>query len=61
MDSDKQTKNSNAKLSAVHVLQSFWVRCSVQNNNGVDRFLLDYGYHFLPYIGVISWVIFLFL
>ena len=61
MDSDepyKQKKNSNAMFSALHVLQPFRVRCSIQDDNGIDRFLLDYGFNFLPYIAIISWVIF---
>lgn len=62
MDSDepyKQRKNSNTLSSALHVLQPFRVRCSFQDGDGINRFLLDYGFNFLPYISIISWVIFL--
>jgi len=52
---DKQKKTSNDSVDTMHVLQSDGVRCVIQNCNGVDRFLLDYGLNILPYITIISW------
>jgi len=42
-----------------NVLQSFRIRRFIQNSDGMDRFLLDYGYNFLFPCGVIFWVIFI--
>jgi hypothetical protein len=42
-----------------NVLQSFRIRRFIQNGDGMDRFLLDYGYNFLFPCGVIFWVIFI--
>ena len=54
------TKRSYGVSNDRNVLQSIWVRRAIQNGNGVDRFLLDYGYNFLLPSGVIFWVIFIF-
>jgi hypothetical protein len=61
MDTDgyKQKQTSDSKPNVMHVLQPIRVRHTFQSYNGIDRFLLDYGYNFLPYITVISWIIFL--
>ena len=42
-----------------NVFQSFRIRRFIQNGNGMDRFLLDYGYNFLFPCGVVFWVIFI--
>jgi hypothetical protein len=42
-----------------NVLQSTWLRRTIQASNGLDGFLLDYGFNFLPSCGFISWLIFL--
>lgn len=63
MDSDepyKQTKNGNNKLGSGDVFQSARIRRIIQVCDGLDGFLLDYGCNFLPYITIISWVIFCF-
>jgi len=39
-----------------NVFSSIWLRRIVQNYNGMDEFLLDYGYNFLPSFG---WFIYL--
>jgi hypothetical protein len=50
---------SNFLPNGSNVFQSSWIRRVVQTNNDLDRFLLDYGFTFLPSCGVVSWVIFL--
>jgi len=42
-----------------NVLQSFRIRRFIQNGDGMDRFLLDYGYNFLFPCGVVFWLIFI--
>ena len=41
-----------------HVLQSSWIRRAIQTSDGLDRFLLGYGYNFLPACGIVSWILF---
>lgn len=41
------------------VLQSAWLRRTIQASNGLDRFLLDYGFDFLLRCAFFSWTIFL--
>jgi hypothetical protein len=50
---------SNIMPNGDNVLQPTWVRHIIQTSNGIDRFLLDYGFTFLPSCGIISWIIFL--
>lgn len=50
---------SNILPNGGNVLQPTWVRHIIQTSNGIDRFLLDYGFTFLPSCGIISWIIFL--
>lgn len=59
-DADKQKTNSDTKFSLSNVFQPNWIRCLIQDSDGIDRFILGNGYYFLPYITIISWVIFLF-
>jgi hypothetical protein len=54
----KQRKTRNNKLNFGNVFQPSRVRRTIQSRNDIDRFLLDYGYNFLPYITIVSWVIF---
>lgn len=60
-DLEKKTfkQLSNILPDGGNVLQPTWVRHIIQTSNGIDRFLLDYGFTFLPSCGVISWIIFL--
>ena len=41
------------------ILQPSWVRCAFQMGYGYNRFLLDYGFNFLPYFSIIIWIILL--
>jgi hypothetical protein len=50
---------SNILPNGSNVFQSSWIRHTIQTSNGIDRFLLDYGFAFLPSCGIISWIIFL--
>jgi hypothetical protein len=43
-----------------NVFQPLWVRCAFRVDDGVDRFLLDYGLNFLLPIGIILWTLLLF-
>lgn len=59
-ESDKQKTNGNDSVDTVHVLQSSRIRCTIQSCDGINKFLLDYGLNILPYVTIISWVVFLF-
>ena len=50
---------SNILPNGSNVFQPIWVRRVIQTSNDIDRFLLDYGFTFLPSCGIISWIIFL--
>lgn len=52
-------QHSNILSNGSNVFQSSWIRRVVQTSNDIDRFLLDYGFAFLPSCGVVSWIIFL--
>jgi hypothetical protein len=41
------------------VFQPAWLRHIIQTSNGLDRFLLNYGFTFLFRCAFISWIIFL--
>jgi len=46
-------------VDACDLLQPARFRRAIQSSNGLDRFLLDYGYNFLPYVAIIIYSIFL--
>lgn len=46
-----QTQSSYSEFDGGNILLPVWLRPSIQDHNGLDRFLLDYGFNFLPYIG----------
>jgi len=67
MDPDSCETNikNNKKHKSVHfdiddsdILQSTWFRRALRPCNEMDRFLLDYGYHFLLPIGIILWAVY---
>lgn len=41
------------------LLQPSWIRRTVQSSDGLDRFLLVYGFDFLPYFSIVVWFILL--
>jgi hypothetical protein len=68
MDDDSQSKNLEVDpikedlhnmFNVRNVFQSIWVRCTIQDDDGLDRFLLDYGCNFLWYCGSVFWFIYL--
>ena len=60
MDGDSYSKNKKVSnldrdrcVNVGNILQPTRVRCSICVCNEIDRFLLDYGCNFLPYISFI--------
>lgn len=54
----KQRKNINALSYGKYVFPTIWLRRPFCYCNEINRFILESGFNFLFYIGVISWVIF---
>lgn len=59
LETDSSWESSNDLSDDCPILQSIWVRLSVQDGARLDEFLLDYGRNFLPRIGIILLIIFL--
>jgi hypothetical protein len=58
--SEKKSLNRDRCTNAGNILQPIRVRCSIRICNEIDRFLLDYGFNFLPYISAaIYFILFL--
>jgi len=55
-----QAKAQHNSLNGSDVFQPSRVRRLIQGSDGLDRFLLDYGYNFLPRFSFIIWIILLF-
>lgn len=69
MDNDEQNFDLEKSISqkpgdifsdVVSIFQSNGIRFSFQDDNGLDRFLLDYGRYFLLRIGILSFIIYVF-
>jgi hypothetical protein len=45
--------------NAGDVFQPAWLRRAIQTSDGLDRFILDYGYHFLWRFAFVSWLVFI--
>lgn len=61
-ETDKQVEQGKIEYRVSNVsylFPTFWIRRAICADNEVDRFLLDYGYNFLFYIGSIFWLIYL--
>jgi len=61
-DSEKKTEDNEGdpthpEPDASDVLQPAWVRRIIQTNNGLDRFILDYGCYFLWRISFILYLV----
>ena len=52
-------KRSDSLLNAGDVLQPAWIRRAIQTSDGLDRFLLDYGFDFLFRCAFVSWLVFI--
>ncbi len=62
MDGDHQEETPVHRNHGAYdsdVLQSAWFRRLVQSSDELDRFLLDYGFNFLPGVSILFWFIFL--
>lgn len=68
MGDDSENKNLETNFSRKHsnhlsndsnVFQSIWIRLSVQDDIGLDEFLLAYGRNFLLRIGTFFLIIFI--
>lgn len=55
---NNQEKDSDPLLIFKQFFSTIWIRCIVQDRNGLDKILLDSGYSILLYISIISYVIF---
>jgi hypothetical protein len=54
MDSNedsKTTKHTDVIADACDILQSIWIRYFVCRSNEINKFILAYGFDFLPRIG----------
>lgn len=60
LETDIKAKTQRHGTNAGHILQPSWIRCAFQMGYGYDRFLLDYGRNFLPYVsGIIYFILLL--
>ena len=59
MEGKLEEKEKQHHFNAGYNFQPAWLRRAIQSSNGLDRFLLDYGYNFLPYIAGVIYIIFL--
>jgi hypothetical protein len=55
----QQRKTDDSYFNAGNIFFAFWIRRPFRANNEIDRFLLDYGFNFLLYFGILLWVLFL--
>ena len=51
--SEKKGLNRDSRTDVGDILQPTRVRCSICLCDEIDRFLLDYGCNFLPYISIL--------
>jgi len=54
----RQTEVGDSSTYDRYVFQSIWIRRFIQASNGLDKFLLDYGFNFLLRIGTIFWCLY---
>jgi len=64
-ESDKQQEDSpdflqGDFLNVSDVFSAIRIRRNFSSNNEMDKFLLDYGFNFLPYFGGVLYVIYYF-
>lgn len=59
MEEILQAKAKHNNLNGSDVFQSSRIRRVIQGSNGLDRFLLDYGFNILPYFSFIIYLILL--
>jgi hypothetical protein len=54
-----QTESSDCCVDDRDVPEPSRIRRPIQNDSRLNRFLLDYNWNFLPWVGVILWALFL--
>ena len=62
-ESDKKfntIQDGNNMFNASHIFLPIWLRRFIQEDNGLDGFILEYCYNFLLPFGSILWIIYLF-
>ena len=63
MDGDRCSKQKNTRqiinnsINDGNVFQPSWIRRLIQSSDGLDKFILDYGFNFLPYISLLFYII----
>ena len=55
----QQRETDNSNFNAGNIFSAIWIRRTFRTSNEVDRFLLDYGFNFLLYFGILLWMLFL--
>ncbi len=55
----QQRETDDSYFNAGNIFSAIWIRRTFRTSNEVDRFLLDYGFNFLLYFGILLWVLFL--
>jgi hypothetical protein len=55
----KQTEDGHFVPDGGQFLSAIWVRCNLQGNFRLHRFLLAYNLCFLPFVGMLFWAVFL--
>ena len=59
VEGDLKAKTKQYNPDGSDILQPSWIRCAIQMGYGLDKFLLDYGCNFLPYISAFIYIILL--
>ena len=59
MEGELEKKTQQHYSNASYILQPAWLRRAIQTSDGLDRFILDYGYHFLWRFAFVSWLVFI--
>ena len=54
-----QAKSSDYCLDDSNIPKPTRIRRSIQDDTRLSRFLLDYNWNFLPWVGIILWALFL--
>jgi hypothetical protein len=60
MERNFSQKDINDNVNGRYIFLPVWLRSIVQRTNVMDRFLLDYGFNILPYIGIVIYLLLLF-
>lgn len=58
LETDTSQESGDSSFSNRNLLQPSWVRCAVQNGNGLDRFILGNYNYILLRLSIIFWIVF---